>query len=366
MTRSRPPLKILQWNAAYLYKDKLNEFRKDLSNLNPSIVLLSETNWKDEYKVKFAAYNVFCLNRQAQRGGGVAILVKKTISASTLSLPDSPNLEVIGVSLKLNRQSLDVVSVYCPHGDCIPEEIQRLFDATGDNAFVAGDFNAYSQIWTSNMHTNQAGDSIESYLETNDKFSCVTPFNLKTRRNTSNITTTYSTIDLTFTTANLAESTLTYTGPLDWNSDHVPIISEIAICPTPRAPEPINWTFEDYKWVNWNEDLEINLREKNFDSLTEPAAISDAFYSSINSASQKHFTPKSSENRREPDKPWWNQECKNAVSRARKARRAWLKNPNNTRLKTKLNRQEALKKKTIESEQRELVVEHRIPRENPR
>ena len=173
--------------------------------------------------------------------------------------PESPNLEVIGVSLKLNHQSLDVVSVYCPHGDCLPEETQQLFDATGDNAFVAGDFNAYSQIWTSNTHTNQAGDSIESYLETNDKFNCVTPFNLRTRRNTSN---TYSTIDLTFTTANLAESTLTYTGPLDWNSDHVSIISEIAICPTPRAPKPINWTFEDYKWVNWNEDLQLNLKEK--------------------------------------------------------------------------------------------------------
>jgi len=73
-----------------LYKDKLNEFRKDLNTLNPSVVLFSETNWKDEYKVKFAAYNLFCLNGQAQRGRGLAILVKKTILASILSLPDSP------------------------------------------------------------------------------------------------------------------------------------------------------------------------------------------------------------------------------------------------------------------------------------
>lgn len=345
---TRQPLKILQWNAAYLYKDKLHEFRNDLNNINPAVVMLCETNWKNEYRVKFTSYNVFCLNRQGQRGGGVAILVKKSIPANVLSLPQLPNLEVIGVTLKLRNQNLDVVSVYCPHGDsCGEDEIQQLFEATGENAVVAGDFNAYSQLWTSNPHMNQAGKAIEAYLETNDKFSCTTPYNLKTRRNTNNNCISYSTIDLTFTTTNLAGSTLTYTGPEDWLSDHHPICSEIALCPIAQPATPLHWWFDTKKWGTWNSDLQLELRNKDFDIITNPAAAFEAFYTSIISVSQKHFQPRPNMIRRESTKPWWNKTCQQAVSRARKARRAWLKNPSNVRLKTELNFHEATKKKVL-------------------
>lgn len=98
-----PPLKILQWNARGLYKSRLEEFKNNLRSHNPHIVLLSETHWKNEYKVKFSSYNSFVLNRVGQ-GGGVAILTKKNMQATTLGVEPNENFEAIGVTIKQHRK----------------------------------------------------------------------------------------------------------------------------------------------------------------------------------------------------------------------------------------------------------------------
>ena len=354
------PLKILQWNAASLYSSKLQEFKNDLNKLNPSIVVLSETYWKDNYKVKLDQYNIFYLNRQDRRGGGVAILVKKSIPATLMDITQTPSLEVIGVTCILGDVNLDIVSVYCPHGNmCEAEDIQRLFDVTGENAIVAGDFNAHSHIWKENVRSNRAGHIIESYLLDNDKFSLSTPRNLKTRRNARNNRVSYSTIDLTFITANLAQSFSSYSGPMDWSSDHIPVISELALNYVPEAPKTPAWTFHDHSWPLWNSDLEDYFKRCNFSNIEDPVSAFEEFYAAIYKASDRHFSSKrASSNKREPTKPWWNKACQQAVSKARKARRNWLKNPNNQRLKTELNRLEARKKKILLKASREAWANH--------
>lgn len=57
-------------------------------------------------------------------------------------------------------------------------------------------------------------------------------------------------------------------------------------------------------------------------------------------------------------KPWWSKECQLVVSRARKARREWLKNPRNYRLKTELNYQEETKKKVLLKASRQRWASH--------
>ena len=105
------PIKILQWNARGLFRAKLQEFKANLHKHNPLIVLLSETHWKDDYTIRFSAYNSFVLNRP-NMGGGVAVLVKKGIQSNILQLPRFSNIEAIGVSIKLNNIVLDAISVY--------------------------------------------------------------------------------------------------------------------------------------------------------------------------------------------------------------------------------------------------------------
>ena len=53
------PIKILQWNARSLFCAKLQELKANLHKHNPLIVLLSETQWKDDYTIRCSAYNSF-------------------------------------------------------------------------------------------------------------------------------------------------------------------------------------------------------------------------------------------------------------------------------------------------------------------
>ena len=104
------PLRILQWNSRSLYRAKLEEFRANLKNFNPLLALISETNWRNEYKVKFTTYNVFSFNHQ-DPGGGVAILAKKSHRISKLHLPSINNFDTIGITVELaDGTKLDIIS----------------------------------------------------------------------------------------------------------------------------------------------------------------------------------------------------------------------------------------------------------------
>jgi exonuclease III len=139
-----PPLKIIQWNARSLYKSKLQEFKYNLLLTNPHIVLLCETHWKDHYTAQFSAYQTFALNRPTQ-GGGVAILVKKNIQTSPLPLPQSSDIEAIGVTIKTrNNTHLDIISLYCPNGNsCRRGNIEAILNAPRNTTIIGGDFNAH-------------------------------------------------------------------------------------------------------------------------------------------------------------------------------------------------------------------------------
>ena len=96
MCNNSQSLSILQWNARGLYGPKLTEFKKNLRNSDPSIVLLSETHWIDPFPVSSHAYDLFCLNR-ATSSGGVAILAKKLLSPTPFPLPQFQFIEAVGI-----------------------------------------------------------------------------------------------------------------------------------------------------------------------------------------------------------------------------------------------------------------------------
>lgn len=228
-----PPLKILQWNARGLYKSRLEEFKNNLRFHNPHIVLLSETHWKNEYKVKFSSYNSFVLNRVGQ-GGGVAILTKKNMQATTLDVEPNENFEEIGVTIKLkNKEELEVLSLYCPNGNrCNYEEIENILTNTGNSVIAGGDLNAHSELWEDGYPTNTCGRNIKNYLHNESKFILATPKNLGTKP--SLFDNRNATIDLTLCTPDIANLTTIVTGPY-WGSDHLPVFMEVKLNSTPQA-----------------------------------------------------------------------------------------------------------------------------------
>ena len=74
-------LKILQWNCRGCTLNRLSELKGLICLENPSVVLLLETHWSPTLQPSFPNYS--CLRKDRtppSRGGGVAILIKTSLS----------------------------------------------------------------------------------------------------------------------------------------------------------------------------------------------------------------------------------------------------------------------------------------------
>ena len=92
-----PNITFIQWNSRGLTKARLEEFRYFLSTSTSSIYLVCETFWNNNFSVKFRSYNVINNNRVDRHGGGVAILINKSIPFTSLNITNSDSIEAVGV-----------------------------------------------------------------------------------------------------------------------------------------------------------------------------------------------------------------------------------------------------------------------------
>lgn len=298
---TRRPIKIIQWNARGFYREKLEEFKFNLRKLNPHLVLLSETFWRDQYTIKFSDYTPFFVNRQSL-GGGVAILVKKSITASRISLPLLNSIEVVCISMKLhNNDTIDVFSVYCPNGNsCSPDDLQSLFNLSSNSCIIGGDFNAHSSTWEDGHQDNQCGRIISQLLLEDSPLILTTPRNLGTRPNPH--ASTNSTIDLTFMSPELAILSSTVLGPY-WSSDHLPVFIDLNINIPSSTPSSSRWKFKNNLWQDWNSEIHKLLLSSNFLDIQDPATAYSTFSTVVMKVSTNLFSPKSTSPTKEAARP---------------------------------------------------------------
>jgi len=232
-------LKCIQWNARGLTKSRLEEFRSLLNSLDPDLVFLSETFWNNRFNVKFKNYSILKKDRSTRRGGGVALLVKKSLQFSALPSCSTSTLEVIGAKIQIESGPVHCFSVYCPRGDCQADEIKTLLNCPSP-VIVTGDLNAHHSLWESNSADNTAGKAITAVLTDHPDASLITPKDLCTRINPCSDH--RSTIDLIITSTSLALNATIFLGPYT-GSDHLPIITTLNANPTRLHNKPPSWIF---------------------------------------------------------------------------------------------------------------------------
>ena len=348
------PLRILQWNSRSLYRAKLEEFRANLKTFNPLLALISETNWRNEYKVKFTAYNVFSFNRQGP-GGGVAILAKKSLRISKLHLPPINNFETIGITVELaDGTKLDIISAYCPNGNnCHRDDINLLFNSTGNTAIIGGDFNAHHPIWEDGHPSNKCGRILADILLEESNFILTTPKDLGTRPGTTSAQP--ATIDLTFMSPDIANLAYTHLGPY-WSSDHLPVIIDLQLKPAWNISPPPTWRFVSNKWATWNDEIGERTQLVTLEQMNARDSY-NLLATTIIDLSNKYFQPKRKKNPKEAARPWWTKECVEATKATKKAYETWRRTLL-TSDKTALNRLEARKKKIINKAKDDSLVNH--------
>lgn len=165
---------------------------------------------------------------------------KKNIPTIQFQLDTSPKVEAIGISVNLkNNEKIDIISVYCPKGNCNAADLIPIFSYYKNKTIIAGDFNAHHSQWETRSNSNQSGYALIDMLTDTNDILLLTPRNLNTRIDPRDGK--ESTIDLTFTSTNFALNYEIKTGPY-WGSDHLPIIFTTKTkSPAERSRNKIRW-----------------------------------------------------------------------------------------------------------------------------
>ena len=162
-SKSRPPLRILTLNCQSLV-NKRADFSELVDRTNPDIIVGTES-WltPDHFTAEFfpPSYNVHRRDRLDNRGGGVFLAVRNTLTSSTDPTLEV-NAELLWCTISLEHQkSLTIGAFYRPPNtgaevlDQLHLSLSRFANNCSKVIMLAGDFNLPDIDWTIPTIKNQ-------------------------------------------------------------------------------------------------------------------------------------------------------------------------------------------------------------------
>lgn len=134
---------ILLFNANGL-KNHINEIQTVLYEKRIYIPLITETHFTKYSQVHIPGYIIYKSNHPDNTAhGGVAIIIKSTLSFSPLPNFTRDYLQSCAIIIKLNNIPITIASTYCPpkHNISAPQ-FNDYFSTINSNFIIGGDINA--------------------------------------------------------------------------------------------------------------------------------------------------------------------------------------------------------------------------------
>ena len=315
-------LTSLFWNARSLLR-KTQEFQEYLRDVLPSIVGVCETWLPSHIALTLPGYNIYRRDRQG-RGGGVLLALRGTLIHSELPFPQRQggHLEVVAARVGIQMGWLTVAVCYDPSGTASSQEYEHYLAALPSPVLIMGDFNAHHQYWDPDLplhQKNAAGVRLFQILMDSPHLSLLSPPGMPTRFHPHTGNT--SVLDLYIGNPALHNSTFSV-GPY-MGSDHVPLLGTFPQAPPRPHPGCLpRWKLTSDTWPRYEEALHPPA---NLDHDLEEAAAS--FSKTLKAAGKAAFHFVTHRTPRKPGKPWWNDECAQAVLARRQAWNKWRKTP---------------------------------------
>lgn len=129
-------------------RNKVDLLEGEIQQFRPVAICIVETHLDAEIasgEISINEYSIFRKDRN-MFGGGVAVYVRKDISA--INIPLVSSAEALLVKLVVAHHVYFIATVYRPPGSCDPDLLPDLFceletqvDLTTNNLLVCGDFN---------------------------------------------------------------------------------------------------------------------------------------------------------------------------------------------------------------------------------
>ena len=281
---------ILQWNAEGAYR-KIALTEK-LHKENIDVACLQETHLKDNQRFTMRGYQVFRHDREGRAKGGVAILVKNTITAHEFTV--STNIQAIhGVSIIINERQYKIFNIHCPPDRDLSLDLMQPQES---RCIILGDFNSHSEAW-GYEEADRRGEEIEDWQVDNGPVLLNDPDDPPTffsRRWFSS-----TTPDLAFATNDLSRiASRTVLSQLG-GSDHKPV--KISLDLQYRTQETSTFPIWTYKKANWERfskladqlTQKINNKRQNLNTKIKAfnQAVLKAAQKSIPRGSRKNYKP---------------------------------------------------------------------------
>lgn len=161
-------LKVIFWNCRSVC-NKYYELFDFLCNHKIDICLLSETWLNKQHRFNHPAYNCVRSDMHGRIGGGVAILIKKSINFAEAKIIDTNFIENVGIELLTHDQSkFYIYSVYFPgavntnsNRNKFKSDLRKLVSA-GGKYLLCGDLNSKHRNWGCS-HANAWGNMLYDF-----------------------------------------------------------------------------------------------------------------------------------------------------------------------------------------------------------
>ena len=330
-------MNILQWNICG-YRAKFLHFQKLLDDTDASIVCLQETFLKPENKVKLRnfQYPPERKDRSFERGGGVLIYIKAGIPYLNVSLPIG--MEAVAVEVFTEQAKLTICSLYIPpdyNNKTLVKHLNQLISLLPKPYIICTDANAHHLNWGS-QESDRRGRLVSEWVESNELV--VLNSGEPTHMAPSG---SFTHIDLTIATANIASLFEWFPQSELYNSNHFPIniksnISNPTVISIPR------WNTNKANWTGFQDSLNL----ANIECVT-PTETYQKLIGRINSAAEINI-PLS---RRCPPSgrcnSWWTSECTKTRTAKNRALSKYKRNRGNISLFIEFKKCRAIFRKTL-------------------
>lgn len=320
-------LSVVSLNCNSLYA-RLTEVKLLLYSTRPKVLCLTETWVNDSYLPTFHGYVCYWWNRAAH-GGGLCILVHRTVSSRQVQLAPFPGgvLEVLAVELQLESGSpISVLNLYNPNAGVSHQEFTSYLDHFPGPFILTGDFNAHSPLLSSSCtRSDTTGRSLELlFLSTPTVLLNPVDFHTYIDRRSGR----RGCLDLFLASPDIAPY-FVLDRLHDVGSDHYPIRITSTLLVHTQLSQPVpRWKLSSAGL----RDLSGHILPSSLVSPVSTSVAESDLSSRIVAAAQKCLDQTSGKPHTRLVSPWWSDACRTAVSRRRCARRALESHPTPSRL----------------------------------
>ena len=235
-------ISVLQWNVRG-FQSQRPYLLPLLDSLHPRVLCLQETHLQPHSSSTLPNFHpALRQDRPRGRGGGVAIFLHSSLPH--IPLPLHSPLEVVATQIFLSGQPLTICSLYIPpvlQDLSLNAELANLYSALPRPFIICADVNAHHPLWGS-PRSDVRGTLLASWISDSDLVLLNTdePTYLSSQG-------TFSHIDLTICTPDIAGSYTWFPQPDLFNSDHYPLLISSTL-DTHDPPSAPRWQISRADW----------------------------------------------------------------------------------------------------------------------